>query len=176
MALSVLNFITVWPWPQIPALLFLVLKKPANLENETLHNSVTLACHGSWVYWEYLMVEQIYTWIQTEEEMLFLQKAYPGLITIVNSSDSALLWCKETMVCVFLKWKSAFFHSKVTLGGFQGPAWCTSWGQYICNMETNVECVWVLAASTFFGLKENSCRCKIHVWRKCQEKFIMHRA
>lgn len=53
------------------------------------HNSVTLACHGSWVYWEYLIVEQAYT--SNKEETLFLQKAYPGLVTMVNSVGAAVL-------------------------------------------------------------------------------------
>lgn len=51
---------------------------------------MTLAYHGSWVYWEYLMVEQIYT-SNKEEEMLFLQKAYLGLIATVNSLGAAIL-------------------------------------------------------------------------------------
>lgn len=41
-------------------------KNPRNFENETVHDSVTLTRHGSWLHWEYLMVEQIYASVQTE--------------------------------------------------------------------------------------------------------------
>lgn len=69
MALSALNFLSLFDRDhEFQLLLFLVSKEddnPATLENETLHNLMTLTCFGSWIRWEYLRVEEMYALVQT---------------------------------------------------------------------------------------------------------------
>lgn len=51
---------------------------------------------------------------------------------------------REAMVCVFLKITSAFFFfpPSLKLGCFQGPAFYTSWGQYIDVAWKQMCCVY----------------------------------